>query len=295
MVACPVFSGDNMKYTFGLLAIVLLIGSLYAHMGFEKVNAVKEEIVGKVTEDVQDTGEDVVDKIADKVEETASEEINDNASRYKEVRAVKTKVDDYRRRMPPVKENMSEGYERAKEIKEKIKQRHRWIESNHYKKYMKVRGQIRNAVGQFKGKVSQWREEKQKFMNGEISEEEYLNKTKEMILTGIDGVLSYSSEFNVSTEELVTLEEEVKSAESLDELREVYREVREKVRAINMEVRRERIRNMVEIYKTAAEEVGDQELVQTLERIRDRIRERDLNETISEIRNIRAKLLALGA
>ncbi len=101
-------------------------------------------------------------------------------------------------------------------------------------RYRRAVMRIRNATLRYIQKKREWAEYRAKFQRGEIDENTYFQKAKEMILAAIDATIERlesvrehaddSSAIDAAISKLKEIRAEVDAAESLDELRAIYGE-----------------------------------------------------------------------
>ncbi len=115
-------------------------------------------------------------------------------------------------------------------------------------RYKHINDAMRKTAEQIRVQMSEWMRVRAEFQKGQIDENTYFTKTKEFLLTAIDATIerleaiketvdneSLISAIDNRISELQNLKEKVLSAETLDDLRAIYPEIRSKIYAIQKE------------------------------------------------------------
>ena len=114
--------------------------------------------------------------------------------------------------------------------------------------YMRVNDVIAKTAHQFHLAEERWLQVRKMYLRGEVNDQVYLSATKEFLLTAIQATaervkafeqvstdLNVNATVNADLNKLLQLAQEVNAAQSIDEIRAIYPEIRELIQKINRE------------------------------------------------------------
>jgi hypothetical protein len=183
--------------------------------------------------------------------------------------------------------------EQAKTLEKTGSIRAEWAKSIRGEQLLKIREKLLSTKEEYEKAKQQWAEEKRKCENeGNCSK--YFNKTKELVIKAIEKVQERLESVNASSESIQQLDElkaKVENTTTIDELRAIYKEVKEKLKEAAHLHARLALKHVAELYLERIEAKpdfpGKQELISNLQNIIATAEQKEPVEIVKELNAVR--------